>query len=224
MRHDTPSGLKRSSQDAVEVRLWEVYVARSRNNLYSTLSAYSLEKGPLQKNLQDRDRISFRFMAYDWERTIMSMLTRNGIPFEVVRRFQIDVVDHMMKKKIYIAEDDLDILFTLKTMLEEAGYDVLLSHCGNPMMEKNLPATDVFIIDKRMPDVDGIEVCRHLRAQPATRNTPVIMISASRNFSEQARAAGVNDILEKPFEMTDLLNLVSKYATTQPRDYADASQ
>ena len=151
-------------------------------------------------------------MKYDWGKTIQAMLSANGVPFEIVRTHKIDVVQHMMKKKIYV---DLDILFTLNHMLEGAGYDVLLSHCGNPMMERNIPATDLFILDKRMPDVDGVEVCRHLKAQPATKHIPVIMISAGRNFITQALKAGVDECLEKPFQMNDLLRLVSKYTAQE---------
>jgi CheY-like chemotaxis protein len=210
-----PSGLKQTLQEVVEIRLWEVYLLRSRNNLYTLLSDYSIDKGPIENSQRDNERVTFRVTLYDWERTIVRILTDNAIPFEIIGKSKINVFKHISKKKIYVAEDDLDILFALNTMLEDAGYDVLLSHCGNPMMQPNLPATDLFILDKRMPDIDGIALCQHLRTQPSTKNTPVIMISASRNFAEQAKRAGVNECLEKPFEMHQLLSLVAKYTRQQ---------
>ena len=62
-----------------------------------------------------------------------------------------------------------------------------------------------------MPDVDGLALCRHLRAQSATRNTPVIMISAAPQTGNEALLAGANDYIEKPFHVHYLLNVVSKY-------------
>jgi CheY-like chemotaxis protein len=50
-----------------------------------------------------------------------------------------------------------------------------------------------------------------LRAQQATREVPILMISAIRNFKEQAYKAGVNYCLEKPFQMKELLSLVARY-------------
>jgi CheY-like chemotaxis protein len=211
---DIPSGLRRPLQDVIEVRLWEIYLLHNRKNLYETLCTYSLDKGPLATDLSESKQLSFRFMLFDWARTIELMLAIHSIPYQVVHKTKVDVIRQVNKKKVYVAEDELDILFALNIMLENAGYDVLLSHCGNPIMQENLPATDLFILDKRMPDVDGIQVCRHLKSNPATKHVPVIMISAAPNFKEQALKAGVNDCLEKPFQMPDLLKLVSKY--TQP--------
>jgi CheY-like chemotaxis protein len=209
--NDKPSGLKTSTQAAVEVRLWEIYLLRSRNNLNTILSGYSLDKGPLRKNPDDPERVVFRFLTYDWEKSVKNLLLHCNTPFEIVHEFQLDVFQQPAKKRIYVVEDDLHILFALNTMLEDAGYDVILSHCGAPMLQENLPATDLFILDKRMPDIDGIEVSRHLRSQKATQHTPIVMISASRNFSQQAFKAGVNDCLEKPFHMQDLLRVVAKH-------------
>jgi CheY-like chemotaxis protein len=211
--NDGPSGVERSLQEVVEVKLWEVYLTRSRNNLSKKLSGYALDNGPLKKNLLEDERISFRFMKYDWDKTIQPLLISNTVPFEIIDIQKMDVLNQVMKKKIYLAEDDLDILFALNTILEDAGYDVILSHCGTPMLQKNIPATDVFILDKRMPDVDGIMVCKHLRQQAATQSVPVIMISASRDAKDQALKAGVNYYLPKPFQMHDLLDLVSKCIT-----------
>jgi CheY-like chemotaxis protein len=212
---DTPSGLKRSTQAALEVRLWDVYLLRSRNNLSGVLSGYSLDRGPLRENPDDPQRVSFRFLFYDWDKSIKKLLCDSNIPFEIIASFQVDLLEQGAKKKIYIAEDDLNILFALNVMLENAGYDVTLSHCGAPMLQDNLPATDLFILDKRMPDIDGLDVCRHLRAQKTTRNIPIIMISAARNFSQQAKNAGVNDCLEKPFQMQDLLKAVARFTTNR---------
>ena len=222
--NDKPSGLRNHSVECMQIKLWEIYLLRNRTNIFEILTSYSLDNGPVQDIPHASGRVSFRFMAYDWSRSVMQLLLSNHIPFEIDGKFLIDNEKITRKKKVYIAEDDLNILFALNTMLEDAGYDVLLSHCGERMLENNLPATDVFILDKLMPGVDGIQVCKHLRKHVQTRNTPVIMISASRNSAKEAYEAGVNDFLEKPFHMRKLLDLVAKYTSGEPEEMATRQQ
>lgn len=77
---DTPAGYKDSRQEIVEIKLWEIYLLYNRRNLYNTLSTYSLDNGPVEKDHQEEGRVSFRFMTYDWERTIKQLLYDNRIP------------------------------------------------------------------------------------------------------------------------------------------------
>lgn len=210
---DKPSGLRSHTLEGIEIKLWEIYLLRNRTNVSQVLTSYSLNNGPIFDAVTGSGRVSFRFTGYDWSKSVMQILHTNHIPYEVSGKFRINDGKDKRKKKVYIAEDDLNILFALNTMLEDAGYDVLLSHCGERMLASNLPATDVFILDKLMPGVDGIQVCKHLRKHPHTKDTPVIMISASRNSATEAYAAGVNDFLEKPFQMRKLLELVAKHTS-----------
>jgi CheY-like chemotaxis protein len=206
-----PSGIKRPQQDAIQIKLWEIYLLRSRINLDRILSVYSIDRSELKSSDRESARISFSFLMFDWERTIKKVLTDNSIPYDVVSTYKTDIYKQMEKKKVYIAEDDLNTLFAINTMLEDAGYDVLMSHCGEPMLKDKLPTTDIFIVDNQMPDVNGLDVCRHLKAQPETKHIPVIMISALHNIGTAALKAGVDDFLEKPFQMQDLLRLVAKH-------------
>jgi CheY-like chemotaxis protein len=210
--HKSPSDLSSSSQEGLQIKLWEFYLIRS--DLYHLLSSHSLDKGPLRKNSFEPDRVSFRFLAYDWERTVKKLLVNNNVPFEVDHNFEIDILKPV-KKKVYVAEDDPDILFALSYMLEDAGYDVLLSPCGRPLLEMNLPAVDLFVLDKIMSDVDGLEICRALRARSGTRHIPIIMISAGWNGRAEALMSGCSEYLRKPFDMWELLQLVTKFTTTR---------
>src|SRR5687768_13135485 len=114
MQHidDKHIGLATSAQEAVDVKFWKLFIDRNHSGLYHTLSCYSLDNGPY-RNLETGERIRFRFMAYDWEKTIKPLLVRNAIPFETIASFRINAMQHVMKKKIFIAEDDLDVLFAL---------------------------------------------------------------------------------------------------------------
>jgi DNA-binding response OmpR family regulator len=116
-----------------------------------------------------------------------------------------------MKQKILLLEDDPDILFTLSMILENEGYDVKQLASGKSIMDNTCELPDLYILDKRMPDMDGLDVCRHLRSREECKNIPVIIISASPKFGPQALKAGANDFLEKPFQMKTFLALVRKY-------------
>jgi CheY-like chemotaxis protein len=217
-----PSGAPYTLPEGVEIKLWESYIIRSRVNLLDRLSAYAIDKGPWRGAARESERVTFRFFKFDWDRTVKVLLDEQSVPYEIVNVFQFDVAQSINKKRVYVAEDDLNILFALDTMLEDAGYDVTLSHCGSPMLEKNAPVTDVYILDNKMPDINGVDVCRHLKAQDATKHVPVIMISAVRNFGREALKAGVDDYLEKPFQMKELLRLVAKHTTRQSNDFPKA--
>jgi CheY-like chemotaxis protein len=211
--HERPSELRSSSQDGLQIKLWEFYLIRCRSDLYHLLSSHSLDKGPVQKNRFDPDRVSFRFLAYDWEKTVKQLLASNNMPYEIDRKFKVDILKPA-KKKVFLADDDPDILFTLNYVLKDAGYEVLLSDCGRPLLEPNLPAIDLFVLDKIMPDVDGLEICRALRGRSGTRHIPVIMISASWNGRAQALISGCSEYIRKPFDVWALLQLVDKFTTT----------
>lgn len=99
-------------------------------------------------------------------------------------------------------------------MLEEAGYEVIQSPAGKFVLEGTYEYPDLFILDKRMPDIDGLEVCRQLRNNPECKDIPIIIISASPKFGKPSLNAGANDFLEKPFQRKDLLAMVQKYIGT----------
>jgi DNA-binding response OmpR family regulator len=114
-------------------------------------------------------------------------------------------------KKITIAEDDQDILFILDMILNDAGYQVEALNDGTSIVAGKKEWPDLFILDKDMPMIDGIAISKFLRLNEQTKNIPIIMISAYHKLKSKAREAGVNDFLEKPFELKDLLNIVGKY-------------
>lgn len=116
-----------------------------------------------------------------------------------------------MKKKILVLEDDPDILYTLNIVLQNAGYEVELLSSGQSIMDGTYNRPDLFILDKRMPDMDGLDVCRHLRKENGSQQVPVIVISATPQFGSHAIRAGANDFLEKPFTIKNLLSMVARY-------------
>lgn len=205
-----------------EIRLWEVYFIRSRNNLKNILSAYALEGEPLQNNsLDDHERISYHFFLPDWESTIRALLISNSIPFEILRTFNTDFFGNRAKKKVYVAEEELGTLFSINSMLEYAGYDVFLSHSAKPLMEDVLPSIDLFILDKSFSDGDGLLIYNHLRSRNETTRTPIIILSTVP-LPLDVMTVGVHDVLKKPFAMEDLLMMVNRYTSSDHAHECDS--
>ncbi len=115
-------------------------------------------------------------------------------------------------KKIILVDDDPDILEVVKLILERAGYDVKTFLRGMPLLENGYEPPDVIILDKQLPDIDGLEVCRQLKTMNKTKNIPVIMLSANPDIKHLGRNAGAVESIEKPFSPKTLRKLVAKYA------------
>lgn len=198
-----------NAQTAVEVEIWEGYLLKTNSTIAKTLYTYSLDNGPLQQNADDR--FVFRFTAFDWGKNIEKLLIRNNIHFLLLRTVDINAMQQLLKKRVLVAEDDPEIALPLSMILEDAGYHVKVSTSGKAVLDGSYLWVDVFILDRKMPDVDGLQLCRYLRSQSATKDTPVILISAARQSGNEALLAGANDYIEKPFHLHYLLNVVSKY-------------
>ena len=208
-RDEITRGSTRLRQTAVEVQIWEGYLLNNRINVGKTLCTYSLDNGPVKETAEGA--LTFRFTAFDWEKNIQQLLSTNNIHFDLLRNVPIHSLHQLLRKKIYIVEDNPETLDSLSTMLEDAGYQVRVSNCGKPIIDGNFSSVDLFILAKQMHDIDGLNICRYLRAQSATKDTPVILISAHPKSGNEALQAGANDYIEKPFEMHYLLNVVSRY-------------
>jgi len=107
-----------------------------------------------------------------------------------------------------IADDDADILMLISLTLERDGYEVVTAKNGLAAMQS---ASDrvphLVVLDLMMPGIDGCEVTRRLRAQEATREVPIMIVTAFAEESQAAKAlaAGADAYLRKPFAPRDLL-------------------
>ncbi|MGN6491095.1 MAG: response regulator [Agriterribacter sp.] len=116
-----------------------------------------------------------------------------------------------MKKKILIVDDDIEILFVIKIMLERKGYAVELSSEADKILLPGTPMPDLLILDIWMGNFDGREICQQLKNDPATSSLPVILFSAGRDIEQSAKDAGANDFLAKPFEQKHLFEKIEKF-------------
>lgn len=209
LHYETTPGCAVLYQTAVEVEIWEGYLHKSNSGVAKTLYTYSLDNGPLHETADDK--IVLRFTLYDWQKNIEQLLSKNNIHFLMLRNVGIDPLRLLLRKKIFLADDDPDLTLCLSSILEAAGYQVNVASRGKAILEESYAWIDLFILNKKMPDVDGLQLCRYLRSQSATKETPVIMISAAPQCDNEALLAGANDYIEKPFHAHYLLNVVSKY-------------
>lgn len=108
---------------------------------------------------------------------------------------------------LVVDDEELNVRF-LSTYLSRKGYTVSTAQTGqqalNQIKEK-MP--DVVLLDVMMPEMDGFEVCRRLREDPATHMLPVIMVTALSSVEDEVRAldSGADDFLPKPINNLELL-------------------
>ncbi|MEP6683842.1 MAG: response regulator [Parafilimonas sp.] len=111
-------------------------------------------------------------------------------------------------KQIIIVDDDAGIRDIFRLILQRAGYNVILYANGDVLMGNQFELPDLFIIDRQLSGIDGLEICRFLKAQFSTKNIPVIIISASPFIAASAAEAGADAFVEKPFKTKALVELM----------------
>lgn len=115
------------------------------------------------------------------------------------------------KAKIVVADDDLDLCELLEMKLRQSNYEVFTAMDGAQALEvvrKVQP--HLVILDIMMPLMTGMEVLRNLKAESATADIPIILMTAKRQESDvnSGFALGVVDYIVKPFNLRDLVHQV----------------
>jgi two-component system phosphate regulon response regulator PhoB len=113
-----------------------------------------------------------------------------------------------MTPTVLIVEDEAALVTLLRYNLEREGFTVVEAHDGEEALavarERN---PDLVLLDWMLPLMSGIEVCRQLRRQPATRNLPIVMLTARGEESDKLRGldSGADDYVTKPFSPSELI-------------------
>lgn len=110
--------------------------------------------------------------------------------------------------EIMIVDDDVQMLDMVELVLRREGFTVKRAISGREALEGSSGQTpDLFVIDSMMPEMDGITLCRKLRAQPHTANTPIIFLTGniSSNNVVDALNSGGDDFIRKPFVPRELI-------------------
>lgn len=116
------------------------------------------------------------------------------------------------KKMVLVVEDDEDIAYVLKTVLEDAGYSVFSLTDSTSVFEviKTI-SPHLILLDIWMPGIDGLSITRQLKQRGSSFRVPIILLSATTDGKEQARLSGADDFIAKPFDMDNLLLKVQTY-------------
>ena len=121
------------------------------------------------------------------------------------------VGQRMSKPSVLLVEDDRSHADVIRYNLEQAGYDVSVAHDGmDGLRRAQLKIPDVVILDLMLPEVDGIEVCRRLRASAATKGVLILMLTAKAEETDEVVgfAVGADDYVTKPFSVKVLMERV----------------
>jgi DNA-binding response OmpR family regulator len=114
---------------------------------------------------------------------------------------------------VLVADDDEDILLLVRTVLEREGYDVIATSDGAQAFAAALERhPDLAVLDVAMPELDGLEVLRRLRADESTRDMPIVLLSARVQEDDVKRGFdnGANAYVQKPFSPRELSDRVSE--------------
>jgi DNA-binding response OmpR family regulator len=130
------------------------------------------------------------------------------------------------KSKILIVEDDLDVAEMLNAYFRVQGYEVFTVNWGEDgVRSSQQDHPDLVILDIRLPDIDGYEVARRMRADRRTSDIPIIFLTEKRDRSDrlQGLEIGADDYITKPFDVQELrlrvrnaLKRVSQGSLTNP--------
>jgi DNA-binding response OmpR family regulator len=116
-----------------------------------------------------------------------------------------------MAKKILVVDDEPRVVKLLKARLEKSGYSVIVAKEGQEALDKTYQEDpDLIILDIMLPNVDGYNVCRILRADEKYKDIPIIMLTG-RTLARDIKAGmdvGAVSYVQKPFNADVLLGLI----------------
>ena len=128
---------------------------------------------------------------------------------------------------VLVAEDDLDIALILEEILESAGLAVERASDGTAALEcVESGGIDLVLLDLMLPGVNGLELCRHVRARPTDVYLPIIMVTALSSEKQRLAGfeAGADDYVAKPFGVDEVLARVQVWVRTRQRLQAAHAQ
>lgn len=115
-------------------------------------------------------------------------------------------------KKVFVFDDNADILELCTIILEDAGYEIKTSATSNQIIDQVLAyMPDIIFMDNWLPDVGGIDATRELKGDERLKNIPVIYFTANNDVKSLAEQAGADGYLSKPFDIQELENIIERH-------------
>lgn len=123
------------------------------------------------------------------------------------------VFKYASMKKALVVDDEPNILLSLEFLMKKQGYTVFIARDGQEALEIIENETpDLVILDIMMPEVDGYQVCQHMRSQDRFKDTKIIFLSAKSKEEEKQRGLelGANLYISKPFSTRNLIKQINE--------------
>jgi two-component system, OmpR family, phosphate regulon response regulator PhoB len=135
----------------------------------------------------------------------------------------------MPRPRILIIEDERALTDVLVYNLQREGYDITVAHDGKEGLRKaQMQVPDLLVLDLMLPGLDGLEVCRAIRAGERTRDVPILMLTARAEETDQVVGftMGADDYVTKPFSVKVLMQRIKalqrrKESAAEPADIVD---
>lgn len=122
-----------------------------------------------------------------------------------------------MAIKVVVIEDEEFLTELIRINLRLRGIEVTTAEYGEEGYKKVLEVKpDLILLDARLPDIDGWEICKRIKNNVMVRMLPVVFVTAAAQESDKVRAkdAGADGFLAKPFQIIDLLNTIKKFTAS----------
>jgi CheY-like chemotaxis protein len=118
----------------------------------------------------------------------------------------------LRNKRVLVVDDDIRNIYSLTNALEEEGVECLTAENGKEALEllNKSDAVDIILMDVMMPEMDGYETTREIRADSKLNKIPIIALTAKamKGDREKCLAAGMSDYVSKPVNIEQLLSLM----------------
>jgi DNA-binding response OmpR family regulator len=121
-------------------------------------------------------------------------------------------IETIRARNIIIVEDDEDIADSIRYNLEREGFRVRVAATGEDALDLILNGPpSLILLDLNLPQMSGLEICRRLRAEPATAKVPILMLTARVEETDKVLGLniGADDYITKPFSMRELIARVN---------------
>lgn len=118
-----------------------------------------------------------------------------------------------MRRKILVVEDDPDQLEAIRGNLKDAGFAIGTAANGvDALIKTRSVSLDLIVLDLMLPQLNGLDICKTLRENPATASIPVIMLTGLDSYFTRVAGfeAGINVYLTKPYQPEELISKVEE--------------
>ena len=131
----------------------------------------------------------------------------------------------MGKAKVLIIEDDRSLAEVLAYNLKQSGYEVLTASDGQDgLLQAQMKSPDIVVLDLMLPVVDGLDVCRRLRADASTKDMLIVMLTAKAEESDEliGFSLGADDYVTKPFSVKVLIERIKALRRRRTPEITDS--